>query len=196
MKEEINNCKSLIRNTLLGIYVNLLLVIGVWVFLFWGLINNNYTIWILLSLALVFSEIVNLVLTFQNIRNTYQLYKNGEYNYLRKSMQMLKLSTIPYFLLNFIFYLLLILIFFMGTRGIIIFTPVPLLLSIPIFFTYLTVLCSAAYGVGFIAILWKEKSFTIGRTIMHILLQICFVLDVMDTIVLLRKYKAKEDPNK
>jgi hypothetical protein len=115
---------------------------------------------------------------------------------LRKYMKRLKFGAIPYFILNFLFYLLLFLFFFAASRGIVVFTPLPLFFLIPIFFTYLSVLFTSPYAIGFIVALRNEDKMKIGKLVIHILMQLCFVLDVIDTIVLLKKYKTQQVLNK
>ena len=182
-----------IRNTLLGLYVNLFLVILLIVSLLHGLAKNNMSNLTqdMLVAVVVVSGVSNVIFAIKNVINTCGLYKRGEYNSLRKHMKVLKLGTIPYFVLNFILYFLLCLLFFAASRGLIIFTPIPLLLLLPIFFTYLTVLFTSCYGIGLIAIISKENSSKRGNLIVHVLLQLCFVLDVVSTIILLIKYKVK-----
>jgi hypothetical protein len=182
-----------IRNTLLGLYVNLFLIILLIVNLLNGLTKNNMSNLMqrMLIAVVVVSGVSNAIFAIKNVINTCRLYKSGDYNSLRKHMKMLKLGTIPYFILNFILYFLLFLLFFAASRGLIIFTPIPLLLLLPIFFTYLTVLFTSCYGIGFIAIINKENNTKSGNLIVHVLLQLCFVLDVVSTIILLTKYKVK-----
>ena len=184
---------KLVRNTLIGLYANLFSIIFLIVGLLRGAIKRNMgslTKGLLIGLAII-TSVLCLILAIINIINTCSLYKNKDYNSLRKSMKTLKLGMIPYFILNFLFYLLLALLFFAASRGMIIFTPIPILLLVPVFFTYLTVLFTSCYGMGFIAIINKENRINSGKMIIHILFQLCFVLDVISTIILLNKYKAE-----
>lgn len=182
-----------IRNTLLGLYVNLFMVILLIVSLLRGLTKNSMGNWMqwLLIVAVIISSISNVIFAVKNIFDTCRLYKNREYNSLRKHMKMLKLGTIPYFALNFIIYFLLFMLFFAASRGLIIFTPIPLLFLLPIFFTYITVLFTSCYGIGFAVIINKEKNLKSGKLIIYVLLQLCFILDVISTIILLIKYKVE-----
>jgi hypothetical protein len=181
------------RNTLIGLYINLSFVILLWVSIFMGLVNNklDWKQWLLLFF-LVISGIFNVIFAVINIFITFKLYKNNEYNSLRKNMKSTKLGAIPYFIINFIFYFLLFALFFAASRGIMIVTPIPLLFLVPIAFTYLSVLSTSFYGIGFIVILYKAKKLKIGKLIFHILLQLCFVLDVVDTLILLAKNKSEK----
>jgi hypothetical protein len=162
--------------------------------LFWGLIDNEIGSWRqwIATFALVISGVLNVVFAIVNIKNAYQLYKNRESITLRKYLKRLKFWAVPYFILNFVFYLLLFLLFFAASRGIFIVTPIPLFFLIPIFFTYLSVLFTSPYAIGFAAVLRSESKMKTGKLVIHVLLQLCFVLDVVDTIVLLKKYKPQQ----
>lgn len=183
-----------IRNTLVGLYVSLFLVILLLVCLFWGLIDEEIGSWRqwLATFSLIISGVLNVAFAIVNIKNAYRLYKNRESITLRKYIKTLKLGAIPYFILNFVIYLLLFMLFFAASRGILIFTPIPLFFLIPTFFTYLAVLFTSPYAIGFVAVLRNENKMKTGKLIMHIILQLCFVLDVIDTIALLRKYKTQQ----
>ncbi|GFZ30844.1 hypothetical protein CSC2_13700 [Clostridium zeae] len=177
------------RNTLIGLYFNLSIVILSLFFLVRGLIHGNTVKW-LLVVALIVSEIFNIIFAGINTVNSFILLKNSDYDSMRKNMKALKFGVIPYFVINFIIYVLLFLLFFAASRGFILFTPIPLLFLIPVFFAYLTVIFTSSYGIGFSLILYKEKRVKTGKLILHIILQLCFVLDVIDTVILLVKNKV------
>jgi hypothetical protein len=182
---------KLIRSTLAGLYVNFILVILLLVSLVSGLINNSmgdWKQWLIISL-LIITSILNTLFAVINIKNAIQMVKRNEYKSLRKSMKVLKLGAIPYFIINFLIYLMLFLLLFAASRGIILFSPIPLMFLIPITFTYLTVLFTSSYGIGYVVIIGKEKRLKKSKLLIHILMQLCFVLDIFSTIVLLRKYK-------
>ncbi len=184
---------KLIRNTLVGLYANLFMVIALIITLLRGLIryNSGNILKSLLIAAVVITLILNSILAVKNIINTYRLYKERQYNLLRKHMKVIKLGMIPYFIINFIIYILLFMLFFAASRGLIIFSPIPLLFIVPVFFTYLSMLFTSCYGIGFAAIVNSEKNLGNLKFIIHILFQLCFVLDVVSTIILLLKYKIK-----
>ncbi|MFL0248586.1 DUF6652 family protein [Candidatus Clostridium stratigraminis] len=181
-----------VRNTLMGLYFNLIIVILSLLFLLRTMLDNDMANWVqwILVVALIVSSILNIIFAGINALNSFILFKNNDYNSMRKSMKSLKFGVIPYFIINFIIYLLVFLLFFAASRGIILVTPIPLLFLIPIFFTYLAVIFTSIYGIGFSLILYKEKRLRIGKLILHVVLQLCFVLDVLDTIILLAKNKV------
>ena len=180
-----------VRNTLLGLYFNLLIVILLLFFLLKGMLYNNVGSWVqwILAIALIGSGIFNVIFAIINIVKAFVLVKNGDINSIRKHMKVLKFGTIPYFIVNFIIYLLLFLLFFAASRGIFLVTPIPLLFLIPVSFTYLTVIFTSFYGIGFAILLRREKRIKTGALVLHVILQLCFVIDVIDTIILIMKHK-------
>ena len=123
------------KNTLIGLYFNLFMVVLSLIFSLRGLIHGNTGNWLkwILILALIISEIFNIVFAGINTASSFILLKNSDYNSMRKNMKALKFGVIPYFVINFIIYSLLFLLFFAGSRGLIVFTPIPLLFLIPVF---------------------------------------------------------------
>jgi hypothetical protein len=124
-----------VRNTLMGLYFNLLMVILSVFFLFKGMLDNNMGNWVqwILVVVLIVSGIFNIIFAGINAVNSFILFKNNDYNSMRKNMKTLKFGVIPYFVINFTMYLLLFLLFFAASRGIILITPIPLLFLIPVF---------------------------------------------------------------
>jgi hypothetical protein len=177
-----------VRNALIGLYFNLFIVI----FLLRGLIYDNNSKWLkwILVFALIVSEIFNIVFAGINAVNSFIFLKNGDYNSMRKNMKALKFGVIPYFAINFIIYGLLFLLLLGASRGFLFFTPIPLLFLIPVFFAYLTVIFTSSYGIGFSLVLYNKKRISTGKLVLHIILQLCFVLDVIDTIILIAKNKV------
>lgn len=183
-----------VKNMLLGLYINLFIIILLLASLLGGLTKNdkgNLIIYLLIAGGII-SGISNAVFAVKNAINACKLYKNREYNSMRKYMKVLKLGAIPYFILNFLLNFFLFSILVLGSRGILLVTPMPLLFLFPIFFTYLTVVFTSSYGIGFAAIVNKEKGLKKRKLVFRILLQSCFILDVLSTIILLIKYKVKE----
>ncbi len=193
MEEQLIGRKKPVGYMLMGIYMNLFLVFSIWTYPLWG--YDNFIIWLIPVLLAFISWVANIVLTVLNIKNAYWLYSNKESIFLKKYMSALKLGAVPYFIINFIFCAGLIFAVVASSRGLIIFSPIPILFIIPIFLTYGTVVSTSFYGLFFIASVLKEDKITIGKAIVHMLLQICFVLDIVDTIALLIIYREKKNKN-
>lgn len=180
-----------VRLALIGLYLNLFLIILLLVcfigeVLFYG--NAHWSNWVIVALIAI-SGIFNFIIAIANIINSITLFRNSDDVSLRQNMKTLKFGLIPYFFINFILYLFIFLILFAASRGIIIFSPIPLFFIIPIIFTYLAVLFTSFYGIGYVLILGKENRIKSNGLVIHVLLQLCFVLDVISTVILLAKYK-------
>lgn len=102
-----------VGKTLMGLYLNLLLVILSLIFMFRAMLNDNMGNWVqwVLVVILIVSDIFNIIFAGINTVNSFSLFKNNDYNSMRKNMKALKFGAIPYFIINFIIYLLLFLIF-------------------------------------------------------------------------------------
>lgn len=183
-----------IGKTLLGLYASLLLAISLVVSLIWELLDPRLGNWIpwLIIFCLVVSWILNIVCAVASVKDASLLYREKDSAYLRKYMKALKMGAIPYFVLNFILYFLLFMLSVAASRGLVILTPIPFMFVILVFFTYLSLLFTAPYGMAYAVIIQREGKMSTGRLVIHILLQLCFVLDVVDTIVLLMKYERKQ----
>ena len=115
-----------------------------------------------------------------NIKNTVKLFRENNLIILRKNSKLIKLTLIPFWILHFILSTLTMIAFIGGTRGMgIIFLP------IPIFFTYIFLLITSIFSIAFILLLRRNKY--IDDVIIHIILQLCFVLDIIDMIYILKE---------
>lgn len=130
-----------------------------------------------------------------NIWNAIKLLKAGDYNRLRHEMGKVKLGSIPFFIGNFA--ILLCAALFLGVVATAFFWTIaaPIIfiiwLSIVIMVSYAITPISSIYGVTFILLLKKEREIGLGAGIGYILMQICPVLDVVSTIILLAKHKKR-----
>ncbi|AQS08742.1 hypothetical protein CLOBY_08520 [Clostridium saccharobutylicum] len=186
-----------VKNALISLYINLFIIIFLFVSLLRGLIKNDMGNWIhiLLIAGVIISGISNIIFAAKNTINSCKLCKNRDYNSLRKCMKILKFGAIPYFILDFAMHFLIFLFLFAASRRTMIFTPIPLLFFIPICFTYPTVVFTSLYGIGFVVSISRDKKLSKKKFIFHVLLQLCFILDVISTISLLIKYKKIDEIN-
>jgi hypothetical protein len=146
-----------------------------WGFMSLKVIPLIFLVWLLLFVC-------SIVL---NIKNTVKLYKENNLIILRKNSKLIKLTLIPFWILHFILSALTMIAFIGGSRGMgIIFLP------IPIFFTYIFLLITSIFSIAFILSLERNKH--INNVIIHIILQLFFVLDIIDMIYILQKTGKKE----
>ncbi|MCI7300810.1 MAG: hypothetical protein MR704_03455 [Clostridia bacterium] len=105
-------------------------------------------------------------------------------------MRRLKLSLIPFFVLNFLLCMVVALVIFAASRGFAIFIPwVWIWVVCAIGITYLIAAGTSAYGILFVRALRKKGLVSKKQMVLHMVFQFCFVADIIDTIVLLKKYK-------
>lgn len=136
---------------------------------------------ILASLAAV------LILLVRNVRQAINIYQRQDQGLLRSAMKRIKLGAIPFFVLNFFLCLLVAFLIFGISRGFAIFVPwVWLWVMSAIIITYAITAGTSVYGILFARTLNKDGLITTGSMVKHIILQLIFVLDMVDTIFLLR----------
>ncbi len=108
--------------------------------------------------------------------------KQGEHENVKKGWKLLKLATIPFYILNFAYSVFAWGILVGASRGFAIF-----LVPIPIVFTCTMIVMSGLIGHTYIKYLKREKDIDISG--IHNLLQLIPVLDIISTIIILRKEK-------
>ncbi len=134
----------------------------------------------------IFSVILVLIVSLITAINAIILYNKGDYISLKKSMTAVKLWTIPFYIVNFIFSALICLAVTMGLRGMgLIFVP------IPIAFTCTIIFLTGFYGIFYVKHLRKNFSLQKPPGIKHYFFQLIPVLDIIDTIYLLIKFKEE-----
>lgn len=101
---------------------------------------------------------------------------------LREAVKQMKLYTVPFYLLNFVFQFIAWSVLMMALRGMLLF-----LLWIPFFFAWLLILESGCVANRFIGCLRQANEYR-GPNKVHYLLQIIPVLDIVSTLVVLKNY--------
>lgn len=56
-------------------------------------------------------------------------------------------------------------------------------------FLYISLLSTSVYSILFVLFLYNKKKITLFETVVHIILQLIFVLDIIDSLYLASKYK-------
>lgn len=107
---------------------------------------------------------------------------------MKKSWFLLKIKTIPFYILNFIYGLAYGVMLIGASRGMIWFVILPII--IPIWHTCSFIVQSGFYGVANILMLRKNNKKDIS--VIHYILQFIPVFDVFDTIVIREKMKNME----
>lgn len=179
-----------IRGLQMSYYINLfggmaLLVLAV-------LMLTEYKSNILLTVDIVIVVLSMLAILYFGIRcviNAVELYRSDNLQTLRKYMKVAKRGLIPFFIINFIYHFLVIMILIAASRGIFLFGPIPIILIPLVLFTYLAVLFTSSFSIAFIALLKKKGKFNSSSEFWNICIQLMFVLDIIGVIFLLRRFR-------
>lgn len=121
-----------------------------------------------------------------------RLYKEGQLGLLRSNTRNIKFGAIPYFVLNFLLWIVITFVLIMGSRGLVIFMPVPLLLLLPVIDSFFCVLVTSIYSIGFTVGLKRFGRMSGGAAAGLIVMQVMFVLDMVAAAVLIatKRYKG------
>ncbi|MCI8946576.1 MAG: hypothetical protein HFI91_05855 [Lachnospiraceae bacterium] len=119
-------------------------------------------------------------------------YRSGEWEMLIKGWKLLKLSSIPFYILNFIYSLLAWIMLIGASRGLLIF-----LVPIPVFLTCSMIVQSGIYGICVVRYLRRTAKCGAvsgeGRNLsaVHYVLQLVSILDIVSTIMIVKRYGIK-----
>lgn len=113
-------------------------------------------------------------------------YRRNRADQLRQGWKLLKLWSIPFYMLNFLYSLFAWFILVGASRGILF-----LLIPIPIAITCLMIVQSGCVGICYIMYLRKQPENGGKPFGMHYVFQLLSVLDIISTIVILRKFKPE-----
>jgi hypothetical protein len=181
MEKEMNKPKMMV----FLIYLFLLLLVLEICFMLKIISISSIIAWKIMPILLLAWLIIFIISFIKNLKMLKILYKENNLVELKRYVKTTKLSLIPFWILNFIISSIIMLGFIMGTRGMgIIFLP------IPVFFAYMILLITSCYSIFYINLL--NKNIKIKKYFMHIILQLCFVLDIIDILYLIKKYKIED----
>lgn len=144
-----------------------------------------YALWIVVGILLLVSYIFNLVLAIKD-------FLKGDLLYLKKSMLTMKMGTIPFFILNFLIFVGVLGLVILVSRGlgIILLPIVPVVVTV----TYFILLLTSAYSVVFLIRLKRLNMISTPSLVIHIILQLFFCIDIIDTLFLAKTYSKKNFP--
>lgn len=136
----------------------------------------------ILFMFFLFEMVVLNIVGIITVGMSLSAYKRNNTNMLRKSVKILKLYSIPFYIINFIYSTFAWFILVGASRGImIIFVP------IPIFITYLLILESGCVGVFYLKCLSEKSENSISFSGIHYLLQFIPIFDVISTLIIIKK---------
>lgn len=165
---------------------NILFVIMVYIsFITFLLTNSEHTIFMFMfAISLFFTLILGFWIIISQIKVLLHLSSHltiSRRTKLRKQYKFLKLSLIPFFVINFLYWIILFVVVPMGIIVGIVYLPVVIIL------TYFVTIVTGIYGLT--TIMAYKRTGYLGKEfiIIHLILQFVFVLDIFDTWYLLKK---------
>ena len=130
--------------------------------------------------------IIFVIFTIITIIYLKYLVKNNKFESIQNFVKIVKFSIIPFWIINIIAYFGVIQFFFILMWGMAI-----LIIPIIVIISYLVLLSTSIYSIFYIIILKNSNKLTKTQFIIHVLLQLCFIFDIIDLIYLLNLSKRK-----
>ena len=157
-------------------------------------IGENASTWITLGVLVVLFIFYGVYKIFWGIRNIItgvKLTKAGDSESLGSFMKTAKFGSIPLYVIVFIINFLMWSLLLIASRGIGIFSFL-FMIAPTVFFTYLNVIFTSVFSICFLIDKKNKGEISAVSMVVHILLQLCFVIDVIDTIYLCAKFGKRK----
>ena len=135
------------------------------------------------SYVLLLWFVIYLIVSIINIISILLDYRNNSSDRLFKKMKRVKITLIPFWIINFICYFPISVLGLLAGHGFGF-----LIVPIFIFVSYMVLLLTSIFSISYLLNLRKNKIITGKQLIMHSILQLCFVIDIIDTIYIIRKW--------
>lgn len=179
---------KLVKTFFVMLYVQLVLQYGIIPVMFLGMDDTGeFKIWTHFYFAVVLISFVAVqVVGCISAVSAVKMHLNSEHEVLKESWLLLKLKTIPFYILNFIYGLAYIIGIIGASRGLVVMAVIPIL--IPIWYTCAFIVQSGFFGAANVAFLRKEYGDRISA--IHYVLQFVPVLDVVSTLIVRKKVKT------
>jgi len=121
------------------------------------------------------------IFSIVNIISLIYDYKNNNSEILFKKMKRLKIGLIPFWIINFICYIPISAILLVAGHGFG-FIIVPIF----IFLSYTVLIFTSIFSIVYLKLLRRNEIITKKQFIIHTILQLFFILDVIDTLYILK----------
>lgn len=136
---------------------------------------------VLLLISLVAIQVVGWISAVTAVK----MYFNSKHEALKKSWELLKFKTIPFYIFNFIYGIIYMIMIIGASRGLAVIAVIPVL--VPIWYTCAFIVQSGFFGAANVITMRKKHGDNIS--VIHYVLQFLPVLDVISTIILKNKCK-------
>ncbi len=151
-----------------------------------NLVKANPKLFLCIYLTLL---VFMVFLVIMNIVYSVKLHKIAVHSRIKgdplKTIMIFKLGFIPFFLINLLIWFSMIGILLnpmMGFIGV-------FLIPIALISTYTTMLITSIYGISLISVMGRKNMLTWGQSVIHIIFQLIFIVDVADLIFLFVRYR-------
>lgn len=180
-------------NLLIGVlYLNTMGLIIVSIYLFFSIFNNTnigekssgsmehipnlFLVWLIIYVVSAVVNIITLVID----------YKENKINLIYRKMKRIKIGLIPFWIINFICYVP-ISAFILAVGHGFGFIIVPIF----IFASYTVLIVTSAFSIAYLLFLRTSDEIDNRKFIIHVIWQLFFVTDIIDTFRIIKKYKYK-----
>jgi uncharacterized membrane protein YfcA len=136
------------------------------------IIRPIFNVWIVAYLTF---SVINIIAAIKD-------YRNRNFELLYKKAKRIKFGLIPFWTINFLCYFIISCVIIPVGHGFG-FLIVPLF----IFCSYTVLVVTSIFSIMYILKLKADKILTKKESIIHIILQLCFVLDIIGMIYLIKK---------
>jgi hypothetical protein len=131
--------------------------------------------------------LVFFVFTIVNIINAVKKYILQDINILTKYTKTIKIGLIPFWIINFIGYTILVVMINIPSHGFGIF-----IIPIPIIASYCVLIVTSVFSILFLMLLFKTNNINNKEIILYSIMQICFILDIISIMHLFNKIENKK----
>lgn len=144
-----------------------------------------YWVWIGIAVLLLISYIINFIYAIKD-------FLKRDIWYSRKMMLSMKMGTIPFFIINFLFFVVVLGFIILISRGlgVILLPIVPVVVTV----TYLILLLTSVYSILFLIRLRRLNLINTAVLVTHIILQLFFVVDTIASLYLAKTFSQKNFP--
>jgi hypothetical protein len=139
--------------------------------LFQEYISTIFSIWFVLYCIISIINIISVIIN----------YRNNDRELLFNKMKRVKIGLIPFWIINFICYVPISTLLLIGQIGF-------LLVPIFIFASYMVLCLTSLFSISYLLNLKKNNHITTEQFITHSVLQLFFVVDIIDVFYMIKKW--------
>jgi hypothetical protein len=152
--------------------------------LFFGFMTDKFGLYNYVIDYEVYSKIWLIIFVVFVIINFILIIKNNKIDILYKNMKVIKLGLIPFYIINIIYYMYLFFPFEFLQNGYAL-----IYLFIIIVTLYIYVVISSMFTIIYLKCLHKNKILNLEKLIIHALLQLIFICDIIDVLIIIKKHR-------